>query len=39
MRSSTTSHKNQFFRILEDKNNYYKELKNKTLIDQDLRHG
>ena len=30
MRSSTTSHKNQFFRRLEDKDNCYKELKKKT---------
>ena len=37
MSSSTTSHKNQFFRILEYYNNYYRELKNETSIDQNLK--
>ena len=36
MRSSTTSHKNQFSRRLDNKNNCYKELKNETFIEQNL---
>jgi len=36
MYSSTTSHKNQFSRRLEYENNYYRELKNETFIDQNL---
>ena len=37
MRSSTTSHKNQFFRILDNKNNCYRELKIETFIEQNPR--
>jgi len=36
MGSSRTSHKNQFSRRLEDKKNWYRELKNITFIDQNL---
>jgi len=37
MRSSTTSHKNQFSRILDYLNNSYRELKIETFIEQHLR--
>ena len=37
MRSSTTSHKNWFFRILDNKNNCCRELKIETFIEQNPR--
>jgi len=36
MRSCTTSHKNQFSRRLDNKNNCYRELKIEIFIDQNL---
>jgi len=36
MRSSTTSHKNQFSRRLDNKNNCCRELKIETFIEQNL---
>jgi len=36
MCSSTTSHKNQFSRRLDNKNNCYRELKIETFIEQNL---